>query len=177
MGSPKKIKAAQVDRFQKEVSEAKAVVLAEYKGLTVQELEELRKKLRLAGGHVRIIKNTLARVALHNLGIHDLDGDLSGQVAFVFSNRDAVAGTKAVSDFAGEKQAFVIRSGWFEGRRLSLEEVKSLANLPSREELQARFVGLLCAPLTDFVVTLRAVLSEFIGTLDARAAKMQSAEG
>jgi large subunit ribosomal protein L10 len=176
MGSPRKIKETKVDIFQKEVSESKAVVLAEYKGLTVHEMEELRGKLREVGSQLRVVKNTLAKVAFHNLGIQDLDHDLNGQVAFVFSKTDAVTGTKVASQFSKTKEAFILRSGWFEGKRLSLDEVKSLANLPSRKELQANFVGLLAAPLMQFVATLTAPLSEFIATLEAKAAKMDTGE-
>jgi len=176
MGSPRKIKESKIDLFQNEVTESKAIVLAEYKGLTVHDMEDLRRKLREAGGRLRVFKNTLARVAFHNLGIEALDDDLTGQVAFVFSKKDAVTGTKVASQFAKQKEAFKLRSGWFDGRRLSLEEVKSLASLPSKKELQAGFVGLLAAPLTEFVVTLCAPLQEFLATLDAKVAKMEKIE-
>jgi large subunit ribosomal protein L10 len=176
MGSPRKIKETKVDTFQNEAAESKSIILAEYKGLTVKEMEELRGKLREVGGRLRVFKNTLARVAFHNLGIDTLDNDLNGQVAFVFSQTDAVTGVKVANAFARTKETFVLRSGWFEGKRLNLDEVKSLANLPTKKELQANFVGLLAAPLTSFVVTLTAPLSEFIATLEAKAAKMESAE-
>jgi large subunit ribosomal protein L10 len=176
MGSPRKIKETKIDVFQNEVSESKAIVLAEYKGLTVHEMESLRGKLREVGGQLRVVKNTLAKVAFHNLGIQDLDHDLNGQVAFVFSIKDPVTGTKIANQFSREKEAFKLRSGWFEGKRLNLEEVKNLANLPSKKELQAGFVGLLAAPLTQFVNILTAPLQEFIATLEAKAAKMETAE-
>jgi large subunit ribosomal protein L10 len=176
MGSPRKIKETKVDIFQNEAAESKSIVLAEYKGLTVKEMEDLRKKLREVGGRLRVVKNTLARVAFHNIGIDTLDADLNGQVAFVFSQADAVTGVKVASAFARTKEAFVLRSGWFEGKRLNLDEVKSLANLPSKKELQSSFVGLLSAPITAFVMTLTAPLSEFIATLEAKAAKMEKTE-
>ena len=176
MGSPRSNKERKINNFQSEVSASKTMLLAQYKGLTVHDLEELRKKLKEVGGHLRVIKNTLARVAFHNLGMEGLDEDLGGQVAFVFSNRDAVVGVKVASDFAKDKEAFILRSGWFDGRRLDLEGVKTLASLPSRAQLQARFVGTLSAPLSDFVVTMMAPIQEFIATLEAKIARMEKAE-
>jgi len=173
MKSPREIKTEKIDRFKGLVEQSRAMILAEYKGLTVQEMEGLRRKLREVGGRLTIVKNTLARVALNDLGIKDLDGDLEGQVAFVFSQRDAVVGTKAADDFAKENQGFRLISGFFDGRRISLDEVKALANLPSRAELQARLVGTLVAPLAGFVGTLQACLREFAGTLEARAKKLE----
>jgi large subunit ribosomal protein L10 len=174
MGSPRKIKETKIELFQNTVNESKAIVLAEYKGLTVHELESLRGKLREVGSQLRVVKNTLAKVAFHNLGINELDPDLNGQIAFVFSKADAVTGTKVANQFSKEKEAFKLRSGWFQGKRLNLEEIKSLANLPSKKELQAAFVGLLAAPVNQFVLTLTAPLSEFIATLEARAAKIDT---
>jgi large subunit ribosomal protein L10 len=174
MGSPRKIKEVKVESFQNDISGARAVLLAEYKGLRVKELEDLRKKLKEVGAHLRVVKNTLARVAFHNIGVEALDNDLGGQVAFVINATDAVAGAKVASAFAKENEGFKLRSGWFDGRRLNLDEVKSLASMPSRKELQARFVGLLKAPLSEFATTLIAPLQEFIGTLEAKAAKMEA---
>jgi large subunit ribosomal protein L10 len=173
MKSPREIKADKIDRFKGLVEQSRTMILAEYKGLTVQEMESLRRKLREVGGRLSIVKNTLARVALNDLGISDLDGDLEGQVAFVFSQRDAVVGTKAADDFAKQNERFRLISGFFDGRRISLEEVKELANLPSRAQLQARLVGTLVAPLADFVGTFQACLREFAGTLDARSKKLE----
>jgi large subunit ribosomal protein L10 len=174
MQSPKQIKEQKVSRFQAEVAESKAMVLAEYKGLTVKDLEDLRRKLRDAGAHLRVVKNTLAGVAFHNLGIDSLDPDLGGQVAFVLSTKDAVTGTKVASDFAKANTLFVLRSGWFDGRKLTLDDIKALAALPSRDELRARFIGTLIAPLNDFILTFQAPLQELIGTLDAKIAKMEA---
>lgn len=176
MGSPRQIKANKISQFQNEVASAQSIVLAEYKGLTVKELQDLRIKLREVGAHLRVIKNTLARVAFHNLGIDAMDKDLGGQVAFVVSTQDPISGTKVASDFARRNELFVLRSGWFNGQRLTLEEVKALASMPSRDELRARFVGLLSAPVNDFVCTLMAPLQEFLATLQAKASKMEKPE-
>jgi len=176
MGSLRQLKEKRVERFQSEVAATKAMVLAEYKGLTVGKMEELRGKLKDAGGHIRIVKNTLAKIALHNLGIESLDDDLGGQIAFVFSDRDAVVGTKVAHEFAKRNEKFKLRGGYFDGRRIGIDEVRALAALPTREELQARMVGVLAALLGDFVGTLLASVTDLVGTLQARAAKLEESE-
>ncbi len=173
MKSPRETKAEKISKFKETVSDSKAVVLAVYKGLTVFDMEDLRTKVREAGGQVAIIKNTLAKVALNELGISDLDDDLTGQVAFVFSVKDAVLGTKIAHTFSRDNENLRLVAGYFDGRRISTDEVKALAMMPSRENLQARFVGILLAPMAEFVGTMQAPLQEFIGTLDAKVAKME----
>ena len=176
MKSSREIKTDKVTGFKDQVSESKATVLAVYKGLTVADMEELRGKLRDAGGQVLIIKNTLAKVALNELGIEALDDDLTGQIAFVFSKKDAVLGTKAAYEFMKDNDNFVVVSGFFDGRRISLDELKTLAMLPSREELQSGLVGILIAPMTDLGGTLQATLRDFIGTLEARGGKLEDGD-
>jgi large subunit ribosomal protein L10 len=175
MGSPKKIKSEKIDKFQDYIGRSKAIVIADYKGLTVHEMEDLRLKLRESGGRAVVIKNTLAKVALNNLGYNGLDDDLNGQIAFIFSIEDAVAGTKIASDFARKTETFKIVAGLFNGKRISLDEVRALANMPSMHELRSRFVGVLMAPMAEFVGTLQAPVVEFLGTLEAYAKKLEEA--
>lgn len=173
MSSPRQIKEEKVARFKRQADASKTIVLADYKGLTVPAMEKLRIKVREVGGHVVVIKNTLAKVALQGIGIEDLDGDLAGQIAFVFSLEDAIGATKIANEFAKANPNFNVVSGYFDGKRITLEEVQQLASMPSRDELRSRFVGILMAPMVDFVGTLTAPLQEFVGTLDAKALKME----
>jgi len=173
MRSPSKIKADKISNFKLHVTESVTMVIADYKGLTVHEMENLRSKVREVGGKVSVIKNTLAKVALHDLDIDSLDGDLTGQIAFVFSKVDAVVGTKAAHDFARTNKNLKLIAGFFDENRLTEDEVIALAKMPSREELQGAFVGLLIAPMADFVGTLTAPMSELIATLEARAARLE----
>ncbi len=176
MKSPREIKEEKVQAFKDHLDGSKAVILTDYKGVTVHSMEELRGKLREAGGHVSIIKNTLAKVALKDLGIDSLDEDLNGQIAFVFSKEDAVSGTKAAHAFTKTHDKFEIVSGFFDGKRISIDEVKALASMPSRDELRSKFVGILIAPMGDIIGTLQAPLPEFIGTLEAYAKKLEEPE-
>lgn len=173
MKSPREIKTGKIDHFKAQMSDSQAVVIADYKGLSVSEMEDLRRKLREAGGRLAVIKNTLAKIALDDMGIEALGDDLTGQMAFVFSQKDAVVGTKAAHDFAKDNESFKIVSGYFDGRRISLEEVMSLANLPSRDELNARLVLTILAPMQDVVGLLQAPFRDFVGTLEARAMKLE----
>ncbi len=173
MSSPRQIKKEKVTRFQDQAGKALAIVIADYKGLSVSAMEDLRIKVRETGGNVVIIKNTLADIALKNLGMKDLEQDLSGQIAFIFSTNDAVTGTKAAYEFAKRNTEFKVVSGFFDGRRISLEEVRALAVLPTKDELKSMFVAILLAPMVDLAGTLTAPLQEFVGTLDAKAAKME----
>lgn len=173
MGSPRKIKEEKVARFQSTAEKAKAIVLADYKGLTVKAMEDLRRKVREVGGNVIVIKNTLAAVALKSIGAENLENDLTGQIAFVFSIEDAVGATKIAQQFARGNREFNIVSGYFDGKHISLQEVEELASMPSREELKSRFVGILIAPMAEFIGTLTAPLQELIGTLEAKSAKME----
>jgi large subunit ribosomal protein L10 len=175
MKSPREIKQTKINMFKQLVETTKAMVVTDYKGLTVHEMEDLRIKLRASGGQLAVIKNTLARVALNEMGIDVLDKDLIGQVAFVFSHEDAVSGTKIITDFIKGKENIKLIAGFFDGKRLSIDDVKALANMPSKKELQSQFVGVLLAPLQDFVGTLEAPLVEFIGTLDAYVEKLGGA--
>jgi large subunit ribosomal protein L10 len=172
MKSPRDIKTDKISNFKAHVTDAVTIIVADYKGLTVHEMEDLRDKVREAGGKVSVIKNTLAKVALNELEIDALDNDLSGQVAFVFSKTDAVMGTKAAYDFSKESDSFNLLAGYFDGSRLTDADIKALAMMPSREELQSRFVGILIAPMSDFISTLQAPAREFLGTLEARAKKL-----
>lgn len=173
MKSPREIKTDKINVFKEQVEESKAIILTDYKGLTVDQMEELRMKLREAGGKISVIKNTLAKVALNEMGIDVLDEDLQGQVAFVFSKTDAVSGTKIAHSFAKSQDKFQILSGLLDGKRLVLNEVKALAMMPGRDELQGMLVGILIAPLADMVGTFQAPYRDFIGTLDAYATKIE----
>jgi len=173
MKSPREIKTGKIDHFKAQMNESKAVIIADYKGLTVHEMEDLRMKLREAGGQISVIKNTLARLALDDMGVEKLGDDLTGQMAFVFSQADAVGGTKVAHDFAKGNDSFKIVAGYFDGRRISMDEVISLANLPSRKDLEARLVLTILAPMQGIVGILAAPIQEFIGTLEARASKLE----
>ena len=174
MEDPRPDKVAVVDEVQTKLDEADGALLTEYRGLNVPELAELRKALRDAGGEYKIYKNTLVRIAAANAGIDIADDMLTGPTAIAFVNGgadgapgDAAAVAKALKDFAKGNDKLVLKGGVLDGALVSADDVKALAELPSREVLLSQIAGLLQAPLAEFVNLLDAVPREFSYALQA----------
>ncbi len=133
-------------------------VLVDYCGLTVEQDTQLRNKLREAGVDYKVIKNTLARIAAKEVGFDELDPILNGPTALAVSMTDEVAPAKIISDFAKDNEKLEIKSGFLDGRVVSLDEVKKLAATPNRETLIAKVMGSLNAPVSKLVRTLQAIV-------------------
>jgi large subunit ribosomal protein L10 len=151
---------------------AQAVVVAEYRGLEVEGMTELRRKARASGVYLRVLKNTLARRAVKDTPFEQLADQLVGPLIYGIST-DPVASAKVLNDFAKDNEKIVLKAGAMPGSLLSATEVKSLATLPSRDELLAVLMRTLQAPVAQFVRTLNEVPARFARTLaavhDARA--------
>lgn len=174
MEDPRPDKVAVVDEVQTKLDEADGALLTEYRGLNVPELAELRKALRDAGGEYKIYKNTLVRIAAANAGIDIADDMLTGPtaIAFVYGGADGAPGdaaavAKALKDFAKGNDKLVLKGGVLDGAVVSADDIKALAELPSREVLLSQIAGLLQAPLAEFVNLLDAVPREFSYALQA----------
>ena len=162
-------KEAQVQMIKEKLSEAQAVILADYRGLTVEEMTELRKKLREAGVELRVVKNTLARLAAKEAKIDDLDSHLNGPIAMAFGIGDPVAPAKILHTFARTHKNLELKAGLLEKKILDRKGIEALAALPTREvlcQLAAAMVGplrnlgfVLSAPIRDLVYVLEAVQS------------------
>ena len=137
---------------------AQAGVLVDYRGITVEEDTRLRSKLREAGVEYKVVKNTLTRFAANEVGFGELDPQLNGPTALAISTTDAVAPAKVISDFAKEVEAIQIKAGFVDGKVISIDEVKQLADTPSREVLIAKIMGSLNAPISKLVRTLQALV-------------------
>lgn len=173
MGDPRPEKVAVVDEVKQKFTEADGAMLTEYRGLDVRALAELRRALRDAGGEYKIYKNTLVRRAAHDVGL-DLDDLLTGPtaIAFVGEQADGTAGdvaavAKALKDFAKANDALVIKGGVLDEELLSADQLKALAELPSRDVLLAQLAGALQAPMTKFAGLLAAVPRDFAYALQA----------
>ncbi|MCG6871447.1 MAG: 50S ribosomal protein L10 [Gammaproteobacteria bacterium] len=145
---------------------AGAAVLAEYRGLTVAEMTELRSKAREAGVWLRVVKNTLARRAVQDTDFGCLNDHLVGPLAFALSP-DPVAVAKLLRDFAKTHDRLKLTVGAMSGQLLSADEIDALAKLPGRQELLSMLAGTLKAPISKLVGTLHAVPSKFVRTLAA----------
>jgi large subunit ribosomal protein L10 len=132
-------------------------VVADYRGLNVSQVTELRKQLREAGIEFQVLKNTLVRRATAEAELSELDQVLSGPTAIAFSPEDAVAPAKILNDFAKKNDALEIKGGVVEGRVVDVAQIKALAELPSREGLLSMLLSVLQAPVRNFALAVKAV--------------------
>ena len=156
-------KAAVIEAIKANADRASFAVLTEFKGMTVEELTNLRVNLRKAGGEFYVVKNTLARIAFTG-GTHDVVHDNSA-IALGFD--DPVAVAKALSDFAKQSKLFQLRCGSLEGKEMSAEQVEALAKLPSKEQLLGQLLGTMNAVPTNFVSLFANVLRGLLYALKA----------
>lgn len=141
------------EQFKNSVS----TVIVDYQGLSVAEATELRKQLREAGVDFHVYKNTMVRRAIEEAGIEGLDELLSGPNAIAFSNEDVIAPAKVLHSFSKNNEALEIKGAVVEGVVTSVEDVKKIATLPSKEGLVSMFLSVLQAPMRNFAYAVKAV--------------------
>jgi large subunit ribosomal protein L10 len=166
-------KQATVSEVQTRLAGAQAVIVAEYRGLNVERVTQLRSKARKSGVYLRVLKNTLARRAIKGTPFEKLSEQMVGPLMYGIS-QDPVAGAKVLSEFAKENEQFVIKAGAMPNAVMSVQEIKALAQLPSREQLLATLLGTLQAPMAKLVRTLNEVPGKFVRTLAAYRDAKQS---
>jgi large subunit ribosomal protein L10 len=154
---PRADKVAVVEEINGKLAEAGAVYVSEYRGATVGQMADLRGALREAGAQHKIYKNTLAALAIRQAGLGGLEPLLDGPVALTFAGEDSVAAAKALADIAKRNPLVVLRGGMLDGNVLTADDLKTLASMPSREELLARLAGGLQAPLVKTAGLLQAL--------------------
>jgi large subunit ribosomal protein L10 len=159
-------KAVVVEEVVATVANAQSIVIAEYRGLDVASVTELRKKARESGVYLRVLKNTLARRAITGTSFEDLSGQLVGPLLYGIST-DPVSAAKVMADFAKTNDKLVIKAGSLPNSVLNQEGVKALASMPSREELLSKLLGTMQAPIATFVRTLNEVPTKFARGLAA----------
>jgi large subunit ribosomal protein L10 len=151
------------DKFARAVS----AVLTDFRGLTVQELTDLRQQLRQGSLELAVVKNTLARLAVRETPFERLSPYLKGPTSITFSYRDAVAPARILSAYVKKQPKLAVRAGLFEGEVVPAEKIAEIADLPSRDILLAQALATMQGALAGLVWTLQGVLSTFIGTLQA----------
>lgn len=161
-------KAQRVAELGDRLRRARALVLTEFRGLTVKQQTRLRRELRQAGVEFAVVKNTLARIAAREAGVDGLDPYLEGPTAIAVGFDDPVAPARELARLLRElRDNLAIKAGMVEGRLLGPDEVRALADLPSKEQLLAQVAGGLAAPLTGFAGALSGVLRKFVYAVDA----------
>jgi large subunit ribosomal protein L10 len=156
-------KAAVIDEVAALISESEAVYAVDYRGISVPQAAELRTKLRDGDATFRVVKNTLGERAAEKAGAEGLKELLEGPTAMTFVRGDAAAAAKALRDFRRSTGGTLLefKGGWMNGAGLSPEEIDSIAQLPAREVLEARLVGMVAAPLTGVVTALNNLIAGF----------------
>ena len=150
-------KKAQVAEITEVLKNAATGVLVDYRGLTVEEDTKLRNDLRAAGVNYFVVKNTLLRLAANQVGLEELDGILHGPTALAVSE-DPVAPAKILFDFAKQNEKMEIKSGFMDGKVMSMDELTTLAKTPSKETLIAKIMGSLNAPASNLVRLLNTIV-------------------
>ena len=169
-------KEAQVQILKEKLSAAQTVILADYRGVTGEEMTELRKKLRETGTEFRVVKNTLARLAAKEAKIDELDPYLTGPVAMAFGVDDPVAPAKILHTFARDHKNLELKAGLLEKKLLDVKEIEALATLPSREVLLTRLAAAMMGPLRNLGFVLSVPIRNMAYVLDAVREKQQAQE-
>ena len=173
---PNAEKIKKVEELNGVFLKAKAAVLADYQGIEAPELTQLRSHMRSKSVDFRVIKNTLARQASKNTPFELLDEDFKGPVSIVVSFEDAVAPAKALAEFekSGAPKSPKVICGVVEGKKISPEQVKALADLPSKEALVSQLLAVFNGSATNFAGVFSSLLRNLVGTLDAVREKKAS---
>jgi large subunit ribosomal protein L10 len=166
---PTQLKEQTVAEIKDRFARATAVILVDYRGLTVKEFQELRGKLRESDSELRVYKNTLTEIAMRELAMPDLGSLLEGPSAFTFTYGDPVAPAKALVAYQKDHKALELKGGFIERSVTDADGVKALAALPSREELIAKMLGTMLNPLGGFVRVLAGPAGAFARVVKAIA--------
>jgi len=163
-----------IEDYSDKFSRAVVAILADYRGLTVDEINELRSNLRkLPGGEFRVVKNSLCRRLLADTDKAELAEHFFGPTSVYFGYDDPVEATKKLIDFAKAQKAFEIKAGFYDGRVLTAEDVETLSKMPSKAELQSMLLSVLLAPPRDLVNLLANVPRGLLNVLNAQKAKLE----
>lgn len=168
-------KAEEISAISDRFSRAKAAFLVDFKGMNVEEVTTLRKSLTPIESEMKVVRNTLAKLALKDHPEADaaLSDEFVGTNAIVFAFGEAPASAKALSEFSKEVEELQIKTGFMAGKKLDEAGINFLATLPGKDELRAKLLGTLAAPMTKFVRTLNEVPTGFVRVLAAHRDNQQ----
>ena len=167
MSKNRERKVQLVAEIKERLEKSQSVILTDYRGLTVAEMNELRRSLREQNVEFKVLKNTLTWRAAQELGWTDLEEILKGPTAIAFGVDDPVAPAKVLSKFAKDHEVLQVKAGVLDGKVISAKEVDALAKLPSREELLAKLLGCFQAPLVNMANVLQAPIRGLVQVTDA----------
>lgn len=156
----KAFKEEKISEIKEKVGKAQVAILTEYKGLSVEEITKLRREIQKVGGDYMVTKNTLAKIAVKGTEYEIMEDALKGPIAVAFGFEDPVAPAKALAKFIKEAKKGQILGAVLEGKLLSANEAKALAELPSKEEIYAKILGSINSPATGIVGAMNAVMAQ-----------------
>jgi large subunit ribosomal protein L10 len=157
---------------------SETLILADYRGLSMTEIDDVRTKLLAHGARFSVVKNTLTRRAAEEAGVKELVELLEGPTAIAFVQEgDMVAVAKTLSDTARDTKILSIKGGILQGQTMTAEQVRDLANLPSIEVVKGQTLGVIVAPLYAFVGLVAAPVRDLVGVIDARRRQLEQQEG
>ena len=165
--STKAFKQDKVSLIREKIDKAQVAIVTEYKGYTVEEITNLRRALQKDGGDYMVTKNTLTKIAIKGTPYEALAEKMTGPVALAFGFKDPVAPAKAVKNFIEKAKKGEIIGAVLDGKLLSVEETKALANLPSKEELYAKILGSINSPASGIVGSINAVMAQLTRAMAA----------
>lgn len=174
---PSAQKELRINRLRERLEGAKCLYVTDFTGLDVAMMTELRARLTEAGVEYVVVKNTLARRALAEGPFAELVEHMTGPNAFAVSREDVVSAARILTDFARERERPQITAGAIEGKVVSLDEIRRIASLPSREQLLAEVVGRARSPISGLVFVLHGLLAKFVRTVEAVRAQREAQEG
>ena len=170
-------KASVIEEVAGQISEAEAIFAVDYRGISVPQAAELRTRLRNADASFRIVKNTLTLRAVDRAGAEGLKELLEGPTAMTFVRGDAATAAKALRDFRRANQLLEFKGGWMNGAALSPDEVDAIAQLPARDVLYGRLVGMVASPLTGLAGALGGLIGGLARQLQQISEQRNAAEG
>jgi large subunit ribosomal protein L10 len=165
--STKAFKSEKIDAIKSKIEKAQVAIVTEYKGFSVEEITKLRRDLQKDGGDYMVTKNTLAKIAVKGTEYEALTEKLTGPIALAFGFSDPVSPAKAVTKFIKENKKGEILGAVLDGKLLSVEETKALANLPSKEELYAKMLGSINSPASGIVGCVNGVMASLTRAIAA----------
>ncbi len=172
----KEQKAEQVELIAEKLKKARVAVLTDYRGLTVSQIQDLRGKLRTGEVEYRVVKNTLARRAAEAAGVPGLQSELEGPIAIAFGYEDLSLPSRLINDWVRTTRLKLdVKGGLVEGRVFSPEQVRQLAELPSRETLLSQLAGTIQSPIARLAGALQTPLSTLAGALESYQKKLEAA--
>ena len=158
-----------VSAYVERLNGSDAIIITDYRGLSVPDIQELRAEIRKAEGSFAVVKNTLARLALEEAGLPGIDDMLIGPVGIGFCHQNVTGVAKAITNFAKSNDILAVKGGVMGDQVMNEAEIKSLASLPSIEVLQARLLGLINAPATQLTGVIAGSVRQLVNVVNAYA--------